>query len=266
MAPACFAARATTERFARESLISGIIGLHKTTARIPLLVRRAIASNRKARPGSIGFELPRQPLVCGRHRDEDVKRVLLGDDFQQVDIAGEQVGFRGDAQGTPALSCENRQDIPRDLKSAFGGLVRIRCSSQADALARRNAAKFAPKVLGIEGLDKDLAFELLRIPKFHELVRVSRVTVLATELAPAIRVDCPIEWHLTPTGAADEAAGRDLAIFHASLRCEWRTLGCEFGDADQVVRWGKLREQHGSIFAFYSPRVKRRIRFFFAFV
>src|SRR4051812_3790382 len=103
---------------------------------------------------------------------------------------------------------------------------------------------------------KNQALELLSLPQFHKLVRIPRIAVFAAELAPAVRVDAPLERHLTPCCSSDKPSRFQVAVLDAALRFQRVRLGCQARDADQSVS-REFRKQHETIFAICSPQVKR---------
>src|SRR5258708_14695681 len=89
-----------------------------------------------------------------------------------------------------------------DLVTALGRLVRIGRGSQGDAFARLDLFQIAPQQFRRVLLDIDFLFKLPAIAQFHEFVGVTRIAILAAELAPAVRIDGPGKRHATPADAA----------------------------------------------------------------
>jgi hypothetical protein len=58
----------------------------------------------------------------------------------------------------------------------------------------------------------------------NELVGVARVTVFAADLAPAIRIDGPLERHVG-LGSVQDAAGRNLKILDGAFGFEQLAVG-----------------------------------------
>ena len=176
------------------------------------------------------------------------RKCRLAISWKHVDIARDQVGFRGDAQPQPGGRGENFENRTGDAIAPLGGLIRIGGGAQRDRFAARQLAQFVAKRGRVETFGVDFALELKRIAQLHELVRVAGVAILAPELAAAIGVDGPAERDARAVAARQKRARLQLEIFDAPLGFDSGTCGGEFGDAHEI--------RHATIFAVYSPAVK----------
>src|SRR6476620_10426585 len=93
------------------------------------------------------------------------------------------------------------KDCSCDLELLFDRLIRISCSPQRDVFARLDFAQFLPEQVSRVLLGVDLLFELNPVAHLHKLMRITRITIFAGKLAPAVRIYCPGKRH-TPARAA----------------------------------------------------------------
>ena len=80
--------------------------------------------------------------------------------------------------------------------------------------------------------NEDFSLKIFGVPQFHELVGVARITVLASELAPTVRIDHPAKRHAGTIAARNVPPGREFEILGLALGFERRAFRGEAGDAD----------------------------------
>ena len=137
-------------------------------------------------------------------------RIALRDLFQQGDIAGHQIRFRGYGNLQTAVRGENLQRGAGSPIPSFRRLIRISGGADGDAAARK-PPQFAPQIRSNFGLRVDLVFEILALPQFHELMRVARVAVAASKFTTAVGIQAPRKRHARFT-PVEQAAGRKFKV------------------------------------------------------
>src|SRR5438105_2841875 len=93
------------------------------------------------------------------------------------------------------MECQLLHDGARNLITPLGGLVRISRGSDGDIFSRLHFLQITTQQPGALLFCVDLALEIKPIVHFHELMGVACITVFARELASAIGIDGPSEWH-----------------------------------------------------------------------
>src|SRR5579862_9092268 len=110
-------------------------------------------------------------------------------------------------------------------------------------------------------LDVDLLLELHAVAHFHELVGIAGITVPASELAAAVRIDGPGEGHGAPAVAAvQQRLRRKREVFDIVSLAKRFSLRGETGDAHEaglIEGWEQRKGRHGK-FAFCSPMICSR--------
>src|SRR5262249_27595233 len=112
---------------------------------------------------------------------------------------------------------ENPKHLPRDSVAPLGRLIWVRRRADRDAFSKRDLGQLLPERLRIPLLGVDLFFELPPIAQLHELVRIPRITVLAPELASAVRIHGPLERQLIARALADKPPRRQGMVFNPAL-------------------------------------------------
>jgi hypothetical protein len=104
--------------------------------------------------------------------------------------------------------------------------------------------------------DEDLALEIHAIAQLHEFVGVAGITVFAAELAAAIRIDHPCEWHTPGDATRKHAAVFDGQVLNVVAVREGLPFGGKSGDTNQRLIRFDLGEKrcHRRDFVFYSLR------------
>ena len=158
--------------------------------------RGARGSRRRARPGS---------RVGKRDRDEDeVPRRHLGED---VEVAQDEIGFRGDADGMARLP-QHLQHRAGDAVLALHRLIGIGGGAERDRLrtvARRR--ELAGQQPGRVRLGEDPRLEVEPRRQAEPGMGRAGVAVDAAMLAAAIRVDRPVERDVRRGVAGDDPVG-----------------------------------------------------------
>jgi len=162
--------------------------------------------------------------------------------LQQIQIAGHHIRFGDDAQLKCALAREFFEDCPRHLVSTLCRLIGIGGGAQRDRFVRLHPPEFMPQKLGLALLYLDLLLELHAIAHLHELVRVAGVAVAAAELASAIRIDCPCEWHLPLADATVQQGFRGQGeVFGVVTLSNGLAFRGQTGDANEARLLGLVR-------------------------
>src|SRR5437016_11580772 len=149
-------------------------------------------------------------------------------------------------------------DATGDPVTTLRGLVRIRCRANGDLLARFYLLQVTTQQPSALLLREYLAFEIDAVTQLHEFVRVTRVTVLASEFASPIRIDGPGERHsfsciaLVQQGLYGKSEVLDVVTFFNGL-----AELCQPSNADQApARFLGLFEEKctfvSHVFAFCS--------------
>src|SRR5207237_10619087 len=95
-----------------------------------------------------------------------------------------------------------------DFIAPLGRLIRIRRGTDGNFLARFYMTKFLPKQIGGVFFDVDPPLEIYALAHFHKFVGVASITILASELAAAIRIDRPSERHARAGTAIEQRTHR----------------------------------------------------------
>src|SRR5215470_2413409 len=98
------------------------------------------------------------------------------------------------------------QDAAGDAKLPLRGLIGIGSRTDRDRLPPAHLLELLPQEPRRMLLDVDPAFEVERIAQLHEFMCIARVTILAAELAAAIRIDHPDEGHACGRAPRQDAA------------------------------------------------------------
>src|ERR1019366_24976 len=112
---------------------------------------------------------------------------------QKIQIADDEIGFSDNAQFKAAVTSELLQNAARDLIEPLRRLVRIGRRAERNGFPGLDSTQVTPQQIRSVLLDVDLPLELRTVAHFHEFVSVAGITVLAGELAAAIRIDRPGE-------------------------------------------------------------------------
>src|SRR4051812_45279750 len=106
---------------------------------------------------------------------------------------------------------EDFEDGSRAQEAALGWLVGIGRSADGDALVLvLHAPELLPEQIAWRCFRINFILKIRRL-QFHEFVRISRVTILAADLAAPVRVDGPAEGHVW-FGAVQNTPPRNLEI------------------------------------------------------
>ena len=120
---------------------------------------------------------------------------------------------------------------------ALRRLVRIGGCSNCDLLIFSNFLQIAAQQPGGLFLHEDLVLELCWIVNLHEVVRVTRVAILAREFAPTVRIDRPREGEVSARVAAvEDRAHRQREELNLVPAVDLLCLARQFSDANQARR------------------------------
>jgi len=112
---------------------------------------------------------------------------------------------------------EKLQDRLGHAEFSFGGLIGISGGTYCNRLPGGETPQFRPERRDVEMFDEDFVLECLRLVQFHEFVRVARITVFATELAPSVGVDHPAEGHARTVAARNIFPRGKFEVFGLAL-------------------------------------------------
>ena len=149
---------------------------------------------------------PRQVLVEGGDRHEDLGQVALGHVAQDVDVARDELALGDDAHGIVELA-QHAEDLAGDLQLALDRLVGIGVGAHGDHVGpvfRRG--ELGVQKLGGVGLEQDLGLEIEAGREAEIGVGRPREAVDAAMLAAAIGIDRAVEADVGRGVARDDGA------------------------------------------------------------
>src|ERR1700733_1734386 len=182
--------------------------------------------------------------------------IFSGDAGHERGVVRHEIGLGGEAEVESALAGEHFQHLAGDLEAALSRLVGIGGGADPDGIARFQAPNFGPKRKCVKLFRVNLALEKLRIAQFHEFMRVARIAIFTAIFTAAIGIYGPDGPHPS-RAASDEPARFKFQILDLALGFEQVAGSGQARNTDKLGG-GIVIEKHGggTIFAFYSPKVK----------
>src|SRR5690349_18499943 len=153
------------------------------------------------------------------------------------------------------------KNLPGHAVPPLGRLIRIGGRADGHFFAGTNFLEVAPQQPRRFLLYEDFVLKFVRVTHLHELVRVTRKTVLAGELTTAIRIDRPGEGKIpSRIAAVKDGANRQGEKLHLMTAVDTFGLMGQPGDANQTrcgIGFIQPKGSHSEILQ-YSPYVRHQ--------